>query len=104
MAEDEPTKDWKHPDARMPTDQERRELCKMLSFTLMEIRLLGWEGKAEQAADLADAFHYLPGKLWSDEFSFGFFRKFLEDYQQQYVGRTRFDYVKWLDRIITPES
>ena len=100
MSEDEAVKDWKHPDSRMPTDQERQELCQMLSFTLMEIRLLAWEGKAEQAADLADAFHNLPGNLWNDEFSFGFFRKYLEAYQEKYNGKTKCDYVKKLDKII----
>jgi hypothetical protein len=93
-----------HPDSRMPTDRERQELCKMLFDALIEIRLLGREGKAEQAADLADAFHNLPIYLWSNEFSFVFFRQFLKGYQEKYVGSGSFDYVKKLDRIMTAES
>jgi len=87
------------PDSRMPSDEERRELCQMLHLALLEVRALGLEGEAAQAADLADAFHNLPSHLWSDDFSFAFFRKFLEAYDQKYAGR-RFNYVGMLDRIV----
>jgi hypothetical protein len=71
----------------------------MLFNALLEIRGLGSEGKAQQAADLADAFHNLPVYLWSDEFSLSIFRHFLEAYQQMYPERGSFDYVKMLDEI-----
>jgi hypothetical protein len=93
-----------HPDARMPNDRERQELCKMLFHALIEIRNLGWEGKAERAGDLADAFHNLPVYLWSEQFSFGIFRQFLKEYQEKYAGSGLFDYVKDLDRIMIAES
>jgi len=32
----------------------------MMHYAFIEMRLLGWGGKAEQVADLADAFHNLP--------------------------------------------
>jgi hypothetical protein len=104
MTEHETLKSWKLPDARMLTDRERQALCKMLFDALIEIRLFGWEGKAEEAANLADSFHNLPAYLWSEEFSFSLFRKFLEAYQEKYTGGKSFDYVKKLDGIMTEES
>src|ERR671932_715102 len=95
--------DWKFEDSRMPTEQERRKLCEMLFQALLEIRILGRAGKAQQAADLADAFHNLPVFLWSDAFSLSFFRKFLESYRQKYP-EAGFNYVETLDKLIQEES
>jgi hypothetical protein len=99
MDDIEPKSYWPPPDARLLTERQRQELCKMLFNALLEIRILGWEGKATQAADLADAFHNLPVYLWSDEFSLNIFRQFLEGYQQIYPERGSFDYLKMLDEI-----
>jgi hypothetical protein len=95
--------DWPPPDARLLTEHERRELCKMLFNALLEIRGLGNEGKAEQAADVADAFHNLPIFLWSDQFSLSLFRKFLEEYQQKYQDAECYNYVKMLDEMTGDE-
>ena len=86
-------------DARSLTEQERQELCKMLFNALLEIRALCWEGKAEQAANVASAFHNLPIYLWSERFSLSLFRRFLEEYQQKYQEVGCCDYVKMLDEI-----
>ena len=99
MDDSEPKSYWPPPDARLLTERQRQELCKMLFNALLEIRGLGSEGKAQQAADLADAFHNLPVYLWSDEFSLSIFREFLEGYQRLYPERGCFDYVKMLDEI-----
>jgi hypothetical protein len=104
MDDNGPRRDWALPDARLLTERERQELCKMLFRALPEIRVLGSQGKAQQAADLADAFHNLPVYLWSDEFSLSFFRHFLEVYQQMYPERGSFDYVKMLDEITREEA
>jgi hypothetical protein len=90
-----------HPDAKVLTEAQRQKLCEMLYHAFIELRLLGWSGKAEQAADLADAFHNLPASLWKDDFSLRFFRdSFLGVYQRKYPeGRVR-DYVAMLDEII----
>jgi hypothetical protein len=93
-------KGWQFPDSRLLTDNEREALCRMLHFALCEVRLLGLAGKAQQASDLADAFHCLPDLLWSRNFSLGFFRKFLEGYQSLYPERGGFDYVKMLDNTL----
>jgi hypothetical protein len=88
-----------HTDAARPTDAQRRDLSKMLSFAIIEIRLLGYEGKSEQAADLADAFHNLPLDMWSDNFSLSFFRDcFLKAYQEKYPQCST-DYVVMADKI-----
>lgn len=97
----EQTDCWKFPDERMPTEQERQQLCRMLRLALLEIRMLGWEGKAEQATDLADAFHNVPTFLWREDFSFSFFRKFLQGYKEKYPGRkSGFDYLAMLDEVM----
>lgn len=89
-----------HPDAKLPTDAQRRKLCDMMYHAFSELRVLGWAGKAEQAADLADAFHYLPYGMWHDDFSLQFFRdSFVGAYQQKYQGRV-LDYVAMVDEII----
>ncbi len=91
--------DWRFPDSRMPTEEKRQKLCKMLFYALLEIRELGNSGEAEQAADVADAFHNLPAYLWSDTFSFSFFRNFLQGYQEKYGEKVRFNYLTMLDAI-----
>ncbi len=87
-------------DAKLPTDAQRRSLSKMLSFAIIEMRFLGYAGKTEQAADLADAFHNLPLDMWSDSFSWSFFRDcFLKAYQQKYPEIST-NYVAMLDEIM----
>ena len=46
------------------TDRQRQELCVVIGEAFVEIRMLGREKKAEQARDLADAFHNLPHALY----------------------------------------
>ena len=104
MDDNESKNDWPPPDARLLTEQERQELCKMLFNALLEIRMLGNQGKAEQAADVADAFHNLPIYLWSDKFSLNFFRNFLEEYQQKYQEVGCYNYVKMLDEVTREEA
>ncbi len=103
MEDNEARNDWEFPDARLLTEQQRQELCRMLFNALLEIRMLGREGKAEQAADVADIFHNLPIYLWSDKFSLSFLRSIFEGYQQKYQGVECFNYVKMLDEITKEE-
>jgi hypothetical protein len=86
-----------------PTIRQVELLIKLLGHAILEIRLCGWEGKAEQCADIADAFHNLPEFMFSDNFDWDFFRDFLFDYQQKYTSR-RFDYVYLLDQIRNGEN
>jgi hypothetical protein len=84
----------------MVTDEQREKLCNMLFFALLEIRGLGNNGKTQQAADLADAFHNLPVYLWTEDFSFAVFREFLQAYQQRYAETGCYDYLTMLDEVI----
>jgi hypothetical protein len=95
---------WKRSDARKPTEEERQKLCKMMHCAFLEIRLLGWQGKAQQAADLADAFHNLPAYLHSDDFSFEFFAYFLKAYYEKYPAPLVFNYLTMLDNILNNKS
>ena len=69
----------------LPTDEQRKLLCDMMHHAFVEIRSLGWEGKAAQAADLADAFHNLPKEMYGwGGWSKPKFRGMLEAYHQKY--------------------
>lgn len=68
---------------------------------LLEVRMLGWAGRAEQAGDLADAFHKLPACLYSDAFDWSVFRHFLQAYHAKYPAGSAalYDYLAMLDSI-----
>ena len=73
----------------------------MIYWAFVEIRLLGSTGKAEQAADLADAFHKLPKEMWKEEFSLEYFRDaFLTDYQEKYPGDRIKNYIGVVNRML----
>jgi len=83
------------------TDAHRKKLSEMMHWAFVEIRLLGSTGKAEQAADLADAFHNLPKEMWKKEFSLEYFRDaFLVDYQEKYPDDRIRDYIAVVNRIL----
>jgi|SRR5215468_10339532 len=84
------------------SEKQIRLMGKLLQRAFLEIRYLGRQGMAEQAADLADAFHNLPTYMFTQEFSWSILREFLEEYQKQYPGpkeHSYFDYLFFLDRI-----
>lgn len=83
------------------TDQHRKKLCHLLHHALIEMRVLGWAGKSEQAADLADAFHNLPKDVWREDFSLEFFRDaFLKDYRHKYPEGTAINYAAAIDEML----
>ena len=89
-------------DVRRLSEHQIRLMSKMLHRVLIEIRGLGRDGKAEQAADLADAFHNLPVYMFSDDFDWSLFRSFVEEYLTKYSlpkERWPFDYLTALDSI-----
>lgn len=90
-------------DERVLTDEERRKLCEMMYRAFLEIRILGWNGKAGQAAALADAFHNVPNMMWSENFSLTFFKNFLENYQQQFPEGDGINFPKVFDNLFTGE-
>lgn len=88
-------------DAKPLNEGQQKKLCEMMHYAFIEVRLLGWAGKSEQAADLADAFHNLPAQLWQDDFSLQFFRdSFVGVYPRKYPDRRVRDYVALVDEII----
>lgn len=88
---------------KRPTEKQVQMLNHMIYQAFLEIRILGRRGKAQQAADLADAFHNLPLEMFSDDFDWDFFRNsYLEAYQQKYP-RPQYGIINYtliLDRII----
>jgi hypothetical protein len=85
-------------DGHLPTDEQKRLLCEMMYRAFLELRHLGWQGKAEQAADLADAFHNLPTVMYSPDFRWSVLHMFLESYQRKYPNGFE-DYVAMLENI-----
>lgn len=70
---------------------------------LTEIRNLGYGGRSEQIAELADALELLPGMLvrWDDK-SLEMLQFVLSDYERKYpVGR--YDYTPYLDKWPVPD-
>lgn len=92
-----------YPDARFLMDEERQKLCEMIYRALLDIRILGWDGKASQAAALADAFHNVPSMMWSKDFSLNSFRNFLEGYHQEFPESEGINYPKMFDRFFIDE-
>jgi hypothetical protein len=84
------------------TENQRRQLCDLIHTAFLEIRILGWRGCAQQAADLADAFHELPNGMWRDDFETQRFRDiYLLSYEQKYQENERMtSYVKMMDQVM----
>ena len=87
----------------LPTPKQREMLCDMIYHAFVELRLLGWDGHSERAADLADAFHNIPKEMYGwGSFSWSRFRGMLERYQSKWRGKSTVvlkDYVAMLDEI-----
>ena len=90
-------------DDPLPTDEECRHLHELVALAFIEIRQLGRAGRAEQAADLANAFHNIPREIYGwGAWSVDITRSTLESYQDKYhheayPGRT--DYVTLFNAI-----
>lgn len=73
----------------------------MMYFAFVEIRTLGWSGKAKQAADLADAFHNLPNDLWKESLTLEEFRDvYLKTYQEKHPDSLMRNFVSMADEVI----
>lgn len=82
-------------------DAQRQKLGELIHDVLVEIRELGWNGKAEQAADLADAFHNLPNDMWDDDLALEqFCDLYLKDYQKKYPVGGLYDYSVRIQNVI----
>jgi hypothetical protein len=82
-------------------DAQRKKLGELIHDVLVEIRGLGWNGKGEQAADLADAFHNMLNDMWDDDFALEqFCDLYLKDYVGKYPEGGIYDYRARIQRII----
>lgn len=86
------------------TGKQLQALGGLLQMVFKEIRILGWEGKSEQAADLADAVCQLPLRMFSRDFAWEHYERSLNDYQQRYPDRNGPDYLAFLKRIRQNEA
>ena len=92
---------WKFQDARMPNEQERKHLAKLMYIAFCDLRALALDGQVQQAKDLAEAFHTIPLLMHTADFSFSAFREFLDNYQQKHQGCLRFDYLQEWEKLNT---
>ena len=90
-------------DGRTLNDGERAALANLNYLVILEMRILGREGKAEQVKDLAEAAHNVPMTMWRDDFSPAFHRAAFQHYQDKH-GVRPYDYVAEIDKIFPPKS
>ncbi len=87
----------------LPTPHQQHLLCGMIGRAFVEIRELGLAGSAQQAADLADAFHNFPTEIYDDRvFCWDRLRDALLNYQAKWRPenkRSIFDYLGMLAEI-----
>jgi hypothetical protein len=92
---------WKFDDARMTTETERQKLSRLMSLAFVDVRALILDGQPQQAKDLAEAFHNIPLLMHTGDFSFKAFRDFLENYQQKYADKARYNYLQEWEKLNT---
>ena len=69
----------------LPTEEERARLCDIIGYAFVQLRILGWQGKAAQAADLADAFHNLPQEMYGHgRFNWQITRGMMQWYEEKW--------------------
>jgi hypothetical protein len=89
-------------DHSLPNEQQRVRLTEMMYQAFIEMRLLGWAGKAAQCADLADAFHNIPYEMNDPRnWSWSARRRDLDSYCEKYKESrgAPFNYVRSLEFI-----
>jgi hypothetical protein len=92
---------WKFEDARMPTDDERKKLSRLMYIAFCDLRALGRDGQTQQVKDLSEAFHNIPLLMHTTDFSFKVFRDLLKNYKEKYEGKARFDYLQEWEKLNT---
>lgn len=90
-----------------PTEKQIHLLDQMLYNALVEIQELARQGRLDQVADLADAFHNLPVVMHSDHFSFAEFRRYLANYHRKYPvseGHCLYNYLELFQKVLASED
>lgn len=81
----------------IPNEQQRREICELLHYALIDIRAYAYEGKYLEAAELADIFHNIPNEMYGTGlWDLASLVQRVETYQDKNGGR---DYVSHLKKI-----
>lgn len=91
------------PDAKELTKNQWKNLLRLMSNAFIELRHLTFHEMNQQAYDLADAFHNLPGWLTLEVFSFGHFRMYLDSYHQKHPKGV-WNYLELLNKIERNEN
>ena len=78
----------------MPTEQERKNLSRLMYLAFCDFRALAREGSNQQARALAEAFHNVPLLMYTGDFSFQAFREFLDHYQSKYRDKLLINYLE----------
>lgn len=77
-----------------------------MHYAFVELRILGWESRNQQVADLAEAFHNLPREMYeADGFDWELFKGDLKGYQDKYHQQSysgKINYLAKLDEIHRP--
>ncbi len=89
-----------------PTHAQLQSLLHLLANALLELRMLGWSGDAQQAGDLANALHTLPTALLTDSaYDWEDSLETLIGYEQRYHTKTMFRYAETVRTIrTTPDA
>jgi hypothetical protein len=86
-------------------EEQIAKLFQMIHFAFTDIRMLANQGKAKQAADLADAFHNLPNDLRKNEVALEQFRDwYLKPYYEKHPEGTAFNYVALVNDILASNT
>ena len=84
----------------LPTADQKRRLCDLSALAFVELRALSLEGRHEQAADLADAFHNILKEMYGwGSFSWSIFRGMVADYQAKWKARQASIMLNYVDKI-----
>ena len=84
---------------QQPTKQQTQSLLELLANAMLELRLLGWGGDAQQAGDLANALHNLPIAVYDSAYDWTTIYASLTVYEQRYSGKTMFNYAAFFKSI-----
>lgn len=78
------------------TQAQREALYDLIGRGFIQIRILGWGGQSNQAADLADALHSLPYEIHHKDFSWDRLKSNLRTYHWRYPPHKKGNYFDFL--------
>ena len=86
-------------------DEQIEKLFTMIHFAFTDIRMLAHQGKSEQAADLADAFHNLPTEIRTNTVVLEqFLNLHLKPYREKYPESSAYNYVALVNNILASNT